>query len=158
MSLSNFELMKAAIAGKIMNNERPGFSFPPPVAKFIGFTLTDITLLPGATMEMEVNLSNHANPMGTLHGGILVDIADAAIGCAHWSNLKEGESFTSIDLKINFFRPMWNGKIKAVSRLINGGKTISYYSCDVTKVEDGKLLATVTSTVMTLRNDMAKGR
>lgn len=158
MEHSNFEIMEQAIRGNYLNQERPGFIFPPPVAKFIGFRLTEITASPSATMEMEVDLANHANPMGTLHGGVLCDISDAAIGCAHWSTLSEGESFTSIDLKINFFRPMWSGKVKAISKLINGGKTISYYSCDVIKVEDNKLIATVTSTVMTLRGDIAKGR
>jgi uncharacterized protein (TIGR00369 family) len=158
MSLSNFELMKAVINGAVPTDARPGFTFPPPIAKFIGFTLTDITDEPSATMEMVADLSKHANPMGTLHGGVLVDIADAAIGCAHWSTLQDGQSFTSIDMKINFFRPMWNGKIKAVSHLINGGKTVSYYNCDVIRVEDGKLLATATSAIMTLHGEKAKGR
>jgi uncharacterized protein (TIGR00369 family) len=48
----------------------------------------------------------HANPMGTLHGGILCDIADAAMGMAFASTLAPGESFTTIELKINFFRPV----------------------------------------------------
>jgi acyl-coenzyme A thioesterase PaaI-like protein len=43
--------------------------------------------------------------MGTTHGGVLCDIADAAIGTAHFTTLKEGESFTTINLEINFFRP-----------------------------------------------------
>ena len=40
--------------------------------------------------------------MGTLHGGVLCDIADAAMGIAYSSNLDEGESFTTLELKINF--------------------------------------------------------
>ncbi len=159
MSLSNFELMKAVFTcGSMPKDARPGFTFPPPIAKLLGFRLTNITAEPSATMEMESDSSIHANPMGTLHGGVLCDIADAAIGCAHWSTLKNDESFTSIDLKINFFRPMRNGKIKAVSHLINGSRTISYYSCDIIRMEDGKLIATVTSTIMTLHGEKAKGR
>ena len=46
----------------------------------------------------------------------LCDIADAAIGTAHASKLKEDESFTSIDLQCNFFRPVWNGRIRAVAK------------------------------------------
>jgi uncharacterized protein (TIGR00369 family) len=49
----------------------------------------------------------HANPMGTLHGGILCDLADAAMGIAYASTLEEGESFTTLELKINFFKPIW---------------------------------------------------
>jgi hypothetical protein len=37
-----------------------------------------------------------------------------AIGTAHATSLKEDESFTSIDLQINFFRPVWNGRIRAL--------------------------------------------
>ena len=66
---------------------------PPPVAKLIGFTLASID--PGcAVVEFSAD-SRHANPMGTLHGGILCDIADAAMGMAYASTLAEGESFTT---------------------------------------------------------------
>ncbi|MFQ5771237.1 MAG: PaaI family thioesterase, partial [bacterium] len=49
----------------------------------------------------------HANPMGTLHGGVLCDIADAAMGMAYASTLEQGESFTTLELKINFLKPVW---------------------------------------------------
>ena len=95
--------------------------------------------------------------MGTIHGGVLCDIADAAIGAAHATTLENGESFTSIDLQINFFRPVWNETITAKARPISLAKTLSRYVCDLTR-DDGKLLAQVTSTVMTLRGDKAQGR
>jgi len=64
-----------------------GDSPPPPVARLIGFTLTFIA--PGqAHIEFEAG-AQHANPMGTLHGGILCDIADAAMGMAYASTLVE---------------------------------------------------------------------
>ena len=47
-----------------------------------------------------------ANPMGTLHGGVMCDIADAAMGIAYASTLEEGESFTTLELKINLTRPL----------------------------------------------------
>jgi len=57
---------------------------------------------------------------GTIHGGVLCDIADAAIGTPR-DHLDEDESFTSIDLQINFFRPVWNGRIRAVAKPVNVG-------------------------------------
>ena len=48
-----------------------------------------------------------ANPQGTLHGGILCDIADAAMGVAYASTLGAGEMFTTLELKINFLKPVW---------------------------------------------------
>ena len=46
----------------------------------------------------------HANPMGTLHGGVLCDIADAAMGIAYASTLAERETFATLELKINFLK------------------------------------------------------
>jgi uncharacterized protein (TIGR00369 family) len=51
--------------------------------------------------------------MGTLHGGVLCDLADAAMGIAYLSTLAEGETFTTIELTINFLRPVWNAKLRA---------------------------------------------
>jgi uncharacterized protein (TIGR00369 family) len=95
--------------------------------------------------------------MGTIHGGVLCDIADAAIRTAHATSLKEDESFTSIDLQINFFRPVWNGRIHAVAKPVNAGKQISRYVCDILR-DDDKLIAQVSSTLITLRADQASGR
>ena len=61
-----------------------------PVATLIGFAV--IAIEPGrAVVELEAG-PRHANPMGTLHGGILCDVADAAMGIAYASELEEGES------------------------------------------------------------------
>ena len=132
------------------------FIYPPTIAKTLGFRLIEVG--PGtATMELVADTEVHANPMGTIHGGVLCDIADAAIGTAHATSLKEDESFTSIDLQINFFRPVWNGRIRAVAKPVNVRSQISRYVCDIVR-DDGKLVAQVTSTVMTLRGDQASGR
>ena len=58
------------------------------------------------------------NPMGTLHGGILCDMADAAMGCAYASRLGEGESFTTLELKINFLKPVWSGLLTARAHVV----------------------------------------
>ena len=71
-----------------------------PAGRLIGFNLVSIEPA-SAVIEFEATEA-HRNPMGTLHGGILCDIADAAMGMAYASNLNEGESFTTLELKINF--------------------------------------------------------
>ena len=108
-------------------------------------------------MELVADSEIHANPMGTIHGGVLCDIADAAIGTAHATSLNYDESFTSIDLQINFFRPVWNGRIRAIAKPVNVGRQISRYVCDILR-DDDKQVAQVSSTVMTLRGDQASGR
>jgi len=154
--LSNLEFFaKVAETGEAPA-EGSRFIYPPAIAKTLGFRLIEVG--PGtATMELMADTEVHANPMGTIHGGVLCDIADAAIGTAHASSLKEDESFTSIDLQINFFRPAWNGRIRAIAKPVNVGRQISRYVCDILR-DDDKLVAQVSSTVMTLRGDQASGR
>jgi uncharacterized protein (TIGR00369 family) len=121
---------------------------PPPVAKLIGFEVSQIEE-GRAVVEFEAG-PQHANPMGGLHGGIICDIADAAMGVAYASTLQEGESFTTVELKINFLRPFKTGKLIAEGRLINGGKTLGLTECEV-RDEAGRLIAKAGSTCMTLR-------
>jgi hypothetical protein len=57
----------------------------------------------------------HANPMGTLHG-VLCDLSDAAMGMAFATTLAPDESFTTVSLSINFFRPVtffWRSRLTA---------------------------------------------
>jgi uncharacterized protein (TIGR00369 family) len=107
-------------------------------------------------MWMDVE-DRHANPMGTVHGGILCDIADAAMGTAYFSTLAEGESFTTLELKINFLRPFWTGRITARGRVVQRGRTVGMAECEL-EDEQGRLIAKASSTCMTLRGDMATGR
>ena len=84
-----------------------------PIARLIGFEAKDIA--DGRATVVLAAGPQHANPMGTLHGGILCDIADAAMGIAFASTLDPDESFTTVELKINFFRPVWRAQLKAAS-------------------------------------------
>jgi len=127
---------------------------PPPIAELIGFRL--VSIKPGeAVVELET-FESHANPMGTLHGGVLCDIADAAMGMAYAANLGEGESFTTLELKINFLKPIWKAKLTAVGTVVKQGRTVGLVKCDVFD-EDGGLVASSTSTCMTLRGEPGQG-
>jgi uncharacterized protein (TIGR00369 family) len=126
-----------------------------PVGSLIGFEIKE-----GADGRAVVTLKSgpqHANPMGTLHGGILCDIADAAMGIAFASTLAPGESFTTIELKINFFRPVWEALLKAESKVVRRGSSVGYVECEITD-ESARLVAKAASTCMVLRGDGAKGR
>jgi uncharacterized protein (TIGR00369 family) len=133
-----------------------GQAEPPPIAKLIGFRPVEGER-GRAVFELDVDPSRHANPMGTLHGGVLCDLADAAMGVAYASTLAEDETFTTLELKINFLRPVWEGRLTATGRLVQGGRTIGLAECDVVDAT-GRLVARATSTCMTLRGDHAQGR
>ena len=130
--------------------------FAPPIARLIGFRLMEVTR-GQAVFEIDVDPNRHANPMGTLHGGVLCDLADAAMGVAYASTLAEEDTFTTLELKINFLRPIWEGRLTATGRLVNGGRSLGLLECDVVDAS-GRLVARASSTCMTLRGDRAEGR
>jgi uncharacterized protein (TIGR00369 family) len=126
-----------------------------PIAKTLGFSLTHIQ--PGtATIEIDVD-ERFWNPMGTLHGGILVDIADAAMGLAYAAALEDHESFTTLELKINYLRPFKEGHLKAIAKTVQHGRTVGIMDCDVFD-DRGKVIARSSSTCLTLRGEQTKGR
>jgi uncharacterized protein (TIGR00369 family) len=136
---------------KMVRGEAP----PAPIAALIGFTIASVQ--PGqAVVEFEAT-PRHANPMGTLHGGVLCDVADAAMGIAYAGTLEDGETFTTLELKINFLKAVRTGRLQAVGRVVKKGRTIGMAECDVTD-DDGQLIARATSTCMTLRGEPAQGR
>jgi uncharacterized protein (TIGR00369 family) len=96
-------------------------------------------------------------PWGTLHGGILCDLADAAMGFAYASTLAEGESFTTIELKINFLHPVWQTRLTATGHVVQCGGTVGLVECDIIDAQGG-LVARASSTCMTLRDAQAQGR
>jgi len=132
-----------------------GDASPPPIDQLIGFDL--VSVKPGEALVEFQATEAHANPMGTLHGGVLCDVADAAMGIAYSSNLDEGESFTTLELKINFLKPIWNARLLATGRVVKQGRTVGFVECDITD-EKGSLVARATSTCMTLRGEEAQGR
>ena len=101
------------------------------------------------TFELDAG-PQHSSPPGTLHGGVLCDLADAAMGCANVSRLAEDESFATVELKINFLKPVWTGRLTAVGGVMKAGRTIALLDCRITD-ESGSLVAYATSTCMTLR-------
>src|SRR6202048_3227182 len=126
-----------------------------PVGRLIGFAARDIA--DGRATVVLAAGPQHANPMGTLHGGILCDIADAAMGMVFASTLAPEESFTTVELKINFFRPVWEACLKAEGKVVRRGRSLGYLECDISD-ERGQLIAKAASTCLVLRGEDAKGR
>jgi uncharacterized protein (TIGR00369 family) len=138
-------------ANKMIRGEAP----PAPIGALIGFRLVAVE---GGRSRFEMHAdSRHFNPMGTLHGGVLCDIADAAMGMAYASTLDEGESFTTLELKINFLRPVKDADLIAEGVVVSRGKTVGLVECTVVD-EKGRLIAKASSTCITLRGEQARGR
>jgi len=120
------------------------------VGRLVGLDMKAIE--PGrAVFELRAD-ERHHNPMGTLHGGVYCDLADAAMGYAYASTLAEGETFTTVELKINFLRAVRQGRLTAEARVVKAGSALGYVECNVID-HAGKLVARVSSTCMKLRPD-----
>ena len=125
------------------------------IARLIGFEAEEIG--EGRAVMTLAAGPQHANPMGTLHGGVLCDIADAAMGIAFATTLGPEESLTTVELKINFFRPVWVARLRAEGKVVRRGSLMGYMECEITD-EQGRLVAKASSTCMALSGDRAKGR
>jgi len=70
---------------------------------------------------------------------------------------REEETFTTLEVKINFLRPVFEGKLFAKAKVVHRGRTVGLVDCDIT-TEDGKLVARAVSTCSVLRGEKAEGR
>jgi uncharacterized protein (TIGR00369 family) len=136
---------------QIIDGERSG----PPIAYLIGFRPIEVG--EGYAAFILNTEKKHKNPMGTVHGGIFCDLADSAMGVAYMTLLEDGESFTTVELKINYLRPVWDAELVAKAKVVKKGQTIGLVECDVFD-EQNRLVARASSTCMTLRGKAADGR
>src|SRR5215471_2396650 len=154
--LSNLEVFRKIAETGDLPPEGSRFIYPPAIARTLGFKLVAVGA-GTATIEIIADTEVHANPMGTIHGGVLCDIADAAIGMAFASTLAAEESFTTVELKVNFFRPIWQAQLRAEGTVVQRGRTIGYVECVITD-EENRLVAKAASTCMVLRGQKSAGR
>ncbi|OOG22640.1 thioesterase [Thioalkalivibrio denitrificans] len=153
--LTALEFLQRQIDGTLPADASCDLKYPTAISQLLGFRIASIDK-GYACLEMDADAAIHGNQQGTVHGGLLSELADAAIGTAHSTLVEEGESFTSIDLRINFFRPVWKSMLTATARAVRQGRTISHYQCEI--VGDGaKLVALASGTIMPLRDSAAKG-
>ena len=97
-------------------------------------------------LEFEASEKHH-QPNGVVQGGVLTAIADAAMGMAGMTIQEVGWANTTIELKINFVRPVIRGLVSAEARVVQAGKSLIFLEAEV-KNADGKLAALATSTVL----------
>lgn len=147
-------MSETATAGQLTLHQRM-MRDKAPIAKLVGFEIAEAG--EGRAVVTIETGPQHFNPMGTLHGGILCDIADTAMGFAFASTLALGESFTTVELKINYLRPVREARLRADGQVVQRGRTVGYCECDVTD-ENGKLVAKSSSTCLVLRGEQASGR
>lgn len=120
--------------------------FPaPPIGESFDFLLTEIET--GRAVFEGKPHAKFYNPLGTIHGGFIATLLDSAMACAIHSTLDAGKGSTSVEIKVNFVRPIFEktGNLKAVGEVINAGKQIASAEGKLIG-EDGKLYAHGTTT------------
>ena len=97
-------------------------------------------------LEFEASEKHH-QPNGVVQGGVLTAIADAAMGMAGMTVQEVGWANTTIELKINFIRPVIRGLVRAEGRVIKAGRTVLFLESTVLNAE-GKVAALASSSVL----------
>ena len=107
-------------------------------------------------LELEAG-PQHRHGGGVVQGGVITQIADAAMGMSLGTLQEYGMWNTTIELKINYLRPFKEGHLKAIAKTVHRGRTVGMLDCDV--IDDrSKVIARSSSTCLTLRGEQTKGR
>jgi uncharacterized protein (TIGR00369 family) len=131
---------------KIAAGELP----PPPIAALMNFELVELS--EGQAIFAVEPKEYHYNPIGVVHGGMAATLLDSAMGCAVHSTLPAGAGYTTLEIKVNFVRPITadTGRVRAEAKLIHlGGRTATAEGRVID--EAGKLYAHATTTCLILR-------
>ncbi len=124
------------IFSKMVSGEYPA----PPISRHFDFSLSEIEN--GKATFSGVAKAEFYNPMGMIHGGFVSTMLDSAMACAVQSTLEAGKGSTSVELKVNFARPVFEktGMLKAIGEVINVGRQIGFAEGRLID-ENGKLYA-----------------
>ena len=87
------------------------------------------------TIEPEV----HHNPHAVAHGAVLYALADTGMGAALYPLLQPGEMCATIEIKINYFKPVFSGTLRCTSEVVNRGKSVVHLESRI--FSDGALVA-----------------
>jgi len=129
--LNGLEFMQGLIAGK----------YPaPPIMRSLQFTLDRVEH--GVAVFSGDAKYDHYNPIGTVHGGWIATLLDSCMGCAMHTTMKPGQGYTSLEIKVNFVRPVLDstGRVTAEGRVIYAGSRTGTAEGKLTDA-NGKLLA-----------------
>ena len=145
-SYDGLGFLKAIIAGTVPN---------PPISGLVGFHLIEAEQ--GRAVFEGVPEFHHYNPIGTVHGGFAATLLDSALGCAIFSTIAKGDTWTTLELKFNFVRPLTKetGPVRAEGRIVHRGRTVATSEGDL-KDRAGKLYAHATTTCMIIPREGMK--
>jgi uncharacterized protein (TIGR00369 family) len=137
--VTGLEFLRAIGAGELP---------PAPIAELLGFAPVEVE--EGRVVFAVVPGPEHYNPIGTVHGGLAATLLDSAMGCAVQSTLPAGVGYTTLELKVNFVRPITTetGRILCEGTVVHRGGRVATADGRVLAEADGALLAHGTTTCL----------
>ncbi|MFI0484545.1 PaaI family thioesterase [Actinomadura sp. 9N215] len=111
--------------------------------------MTAEALEPGRVVFALTPRSDFSNPLGTVHGGIMSTLLDSAMGCAVHTSLPDGAGYTTLELSVNFVRPvpLEGGRLVCEGTTVHVGRKLATAEGRI-RNENGKLVAHGTTTCM----------
>lgn len=139
--LSGIDFLRAMLRGEIP---------PPPIAQLMGLEIMSIE--DGKVVFAATPGEQHYNPLGVVHGGLAATLLDSAIGFAMQTKAPQGSFFTTIELKINYLRPLvaGMGRVYGEGTVLNLTRQTAFAEARV-RDEVGKLYAHATSSCLLVR-------
>ena len=126
---------------------RDGVLPPPPIAMLMQF---DIRSLEEGRVEFGCTLDESVyNPIGVVHGGLVCTLLDTVAGCAVHTTLPAGMAYTSIEIKVNYLRPVHatSGPLTAVGRVTKPGRRVAFAEGEILDAQ-GRGVATASSSLL----------
>ena len=102
---------------------------------------------PGRVVLELIAGPQHRHGGGVVQGGVITQIADAAMGISLGTLQPDGMWNTTIELKINFLRPAIEGRLRAVGRVVEMRQSLFFSEADVFD-DNGRLIARASSTCL----------
>jgi uncharacterized protein (TIGR00369 family) len=141
--LSGLEFMRAFLTADLP---------PPPFMELLGIRVVAVD--PGAVAFEFEPAEYMYSPLGSVHGGIVTVLLDTAMGCSFHSTLPAGVGYTTLELKVNFLRPVTSkvGTLRAEGHVLHSGSRVATVDARLLDREK-RLHAHATSTLLVLRPD-----
>jgi uncharacterized protein (TIGR00369 family) len=82
------------------------------------------------TVEVDAN-ARHRHEGGVVQGGVITQIADAAMGMALMTVQPDAMANVTVELKMNFIRPVVEGMTRAVGWVVDASGDVLFAEADV---------------------------
>ena len=138
LSMAGVDYLNAMIDGTLP---------PPPIAGLMQFELAAAD--PGRVVFTCRPDESAYNPIGAIHGGLVCTLLDSVLGCAMHSMLPKGRGYTSVEIKVNYLKPvrLSSGLLTAIGTVVKSGARVGFTEGSVTDAS-GAVVATASSTLL----------